>query len=153
MTVTYDTSFNTILTATHIYTQAGRIVVRADIIDDHGLTNAALGWLTILPGEPETTRNISGACHIPPIIPNQVINYQARGWDTYLNRLYRTTATWSLGNADAGSIHPSTGVFTAGLIAGTYADDIQVVSDTASDSATVEVFWPQRIVLPMILRD
>ncbi|MDF1514921.1 MAG: hypothetical protein P1S60_14015, partial [Anaerolineae bacterium] len=146
---TYDTSFSTTLTATHIYTQAGRMVVRADIIDDNGLTNAALGWLTVLPGTP-VTLDISPVDS--RVTPNQVIHYQARGWDTYLNRLYHIAAIWSLGNVDAGSIHPSTGVFTASLNAGTYLDGIQAVNGAASDSATVEVFWPQSIALPVVLR-
>ena len=62
----------------------------------------------------------------------------AVGYDA-LGNIVQVTPTWSVVNSTAGSINGSTGLFTAGTVAGTYLKTVQATSGAISGFATVNV--------------
>lgn len=66
-----------------------------------------------------------------------VQQFTAVGRDAF-NNVFAITPTWSVANG-GGVINPSTGVFTAGLVAGTYNNTVVATSGAVTGSATVNV--------------
>ena len=78
--------------------------------------------------------------------------FRAMAWDGYGNKMYNPAVTWTVTAGSVGTINAS-GVFTASASAGTYADVIVVGNGVLTDTASVTVFWPQRVCLPLVLKD
>jgi hypothetical protein len=146
----FDTAFDTVLTATHVYTVAGDYTARVEIYDDgSGLSHAALGNITVLAGTP-----VSLTVSPKPVdaVGGEQVGFRATGWDVYGNKVLDPAVTWSVTDIAAGDIN-STGVFTAGLQEGTYEDVVLAQSGVVSDTASVTVFWPQQVYLPLVMKN
>ncbi|MBN1975968.1 MAG: hypothetical protein JW918_01085 [Anaerolineae bacterium] len=146
----FDTAFDTVLTATHVYTVAGDYTARVEVYDDSsGLSHAALGNITVLAGTP-----VSLTVLPKPVdaVGGEQVDFRATGWDVYGNKILDPAVTWSVTDSAAGDID-STGVFTAGLQVGIYEDVVLAQSGVVSDTASVTVFWPQQVYLPLVIRD
>jgi hypothetical protein len=144
----FETDFSTVLTATHTFTAADDQVIRAEVIDETGLTGAALRVVTVLPGEPVTLQVRPTGVRL---IPGQSVRFRAAAWDVYGNRSWNPEVTWSLGSAKAGTLN-GTGVFTAGVHAGLYPDVVSASLGALAKQASVRVFWPRRLYVPLVLR-
>jgi hypothetical protein len=110
-----------------------------------------------------TSGGISGTADVtvtvlPPVLdhitvtPNPAIvqiggtqQFAATGWDVN-NNSFAITPVWSVVNPVAGGINASTGLFTAGVVAGPYANTIKASVGLISGTATVTV-----TVLPPVL--
>jgi hypothetical protein len=146
----FDTAFDSVLTATYIYTVAGDYSARVEIYDvGSGLSHAALGNITVLPGTPVT---LTVSPKPVDAVGAEQVDFRATGWDVYDNKILDPAVTWSVTDSAAGDID-STGVFTAGLQAGIYTDVVLVQSGVVSDTASVTIFWPQQVYLPLVIRD
>ena len=145
----FDTGFSPVLTASHTYTVAGEHTVRLEIRDDSLLSDAALKNVTVLPGIPTTLQVFPAEAQL---IPDQVLAFRASAWDAYDNRMYHPEVAWSLTDATAGAIDAG-GVFTAGLHAGTYPGVIRAESYSLIDTASLTIFYPYQIYVPLILRN
>jgi PKD repeat protein len=146
----FDTSFGTALTATHVYTVAGNYTVRLEVRDSgSGLSDAALHNIIVVSGDPVLLR-------VSPqevtAIPGEVLRFRVAGWDQYDNVMRYPDVTWSLTDTQAGTIDAS-GVFTASVEADIYTDVVLVESGGVSDTASVTIFWPYQVYLPLALRD
>ena len=86
------------------------------------------------------------------VVRGQQVGFRATGWDVYDNKVLDPAVTWSVTDISAGDID-STGVFTAGLQAGTYEDVVLAQSGVVSDTASVTVFWPQQVYLPLVMKN
>jgi len=80
------------------------------------------------------TEQVSQLDHIavtpsnPSVALNGTQTFTAQGYDQYNSAISGLTYTWNCTNQTAGSINSSTGVFTAGTVAGTYINVIQATS-------------------------
>jgi PKD repeat protein len=144
----WDTAFSTTLTASHSYTVADDHVIRADVKDTTGLTDAALQIVTVLPGEPASLQIAPTSVRLAP---GQSVQFRAGAWDTYGNRLWNPEINWSLSSAEVGTLD-STGWFTASAQAGFYPDAVVVTIPGLTARASVTIFWPQQLYLPEVLR-
>jgi len=144
----FDTDFSGVLTANHTYTVADDYVIRAEVQDATELTDAALKIVTVLPGEPTRLQVAPTAVRL---VPGQTVRFRANAWDAYDNRLWNPEVNWSLSSAGAGTLD-SAGWFTAGAQAGDYPDAVVVTTTGLTERASVTIFWPQQLYLPVILR-
>ncbi len=103
-----------------------------------------------------TSGGISGTADVtvtvlPPVLdhitvtPNPAIvqiggtqQFAATGWDVN-NNSFAITPVWSVVNPVAGGINAGTGFFTAGVVAGSYANTIKAAVGLISGTATVTV--------------
>jgi PKD repeat protein len=145
----FDTSFDSVFTATHVYTVAGDYTVRLEVRDSGGLSDVALHNITVAPDD---SVQLEVSPQVVTVVPGEVLRFRVTGWDQYGNVMYNPDVTWSLTDAQAGTIDAS-GVFTASVQAGTYTDVALVQSGVVSDTASVTVFWPQQVYLPLVLKD
>lgn len=145
----FDTGYGVAQTAVHSYTAAGDYTARVEVLSASGLSRSALRNITVLPGEP-ISLEVSPA--EVTMVPGEAVQFGVVGWDAYGNEMLNPSVVWTVTNSAAGVID-SSGVFTASATAGTYADVIQVESDGVVDTASVTVFWPYKIYLPLVLRD
>lgn len=145
----FDTTFGSAFTATHIYTVAGDYTVRLEVQDSGGLSDVALHNVTVAPDDPV---QLEVSPQVVTVIPGEVLRFRVTGWDQYDNVMYYPDVTWSLTDTQAGTIDAS-GVFTASVETGTYTDVIVVESGVVSDTASVTIFWPQQVYLPLVLKD
>jgi hypothetical protein len=143
----FDTGFSSVLTAARTYTVADDYVIRAEVLDDTGLTDAVLQIVTVLPGEPT---NLLVAPASLRLAPGQSARFRASAWDAHGNRLWNPEVNWSLSSAEAGTLD-STGWFTASAQAGFYPDAVVVTTPGLTARASVTIFWPQRLYLPVVL--
>ena len=144
----FDTSFGAALSTTQVYTTAGDHVIRVELRDESGLSNATLQQITVVP-----TTSV-GLEVWPPaaLVPGGSSRlFRATAWDTYDNVMYHPTMVWTVMDGSAGAIDTS-GIFTASTHSGVYTDVIHGASGTLTDTASVTVFWPHRIYLPLIAR-
>jgi hypothetical protein len=144
----WDTDFSLTLGATHAFTVAGEQTVRAEVQDAEGLTDAAFYNITVLPGAPLTLEVSPAAV---TMAPRTHVRFRASAWDVYGNRMYHPGVAWSVGDGGAGVID-SSGLFTAGLQAGTYPGVILAESSGVTDTASVTVLYPYRTYLPLVIR-
>jgi hypothetical protein len=144
----WDTDFGSTLSATHAFTEAGELTVRAEIKDAEGLTDAAFYNITVLPSEPMTLAVWPRAV---TMAPKAVSRFRATGWDVYGNRMYYPSVVWSVLNGDAGAIDGQ-GFFTASLQAGLYPNVVEAASNGSSDTAWVRILYPYQIYLPVVVR-
>ena len=145
----FDTGFDTVLTATHVYTVAGDYTARVELRDDSSLSHAALQNITVLPSMPITLEVSPG---LVSMVPGEVTRFRARAWDEYDNVMLNPAVTWSVTGGAAGVIS-DTGVFTASIQTGTYPDVILAEIDALGDTASVTIFWPYEVYLPLALRN
>lgn len=75
--------------------------------------------------------------------------FTAVGYDEYDNEV-AITPTWSVADAEAGSIDGATGLFTASFNIGTYPDAVVATDGAISGDATVEVTGYQ-VFMPVIM--
>lgn len=87
----------------------------------------------------------SGALATIVVVPNPVsvvagadVQFEATGRDANDN-IVPLSPTWSVVNATAGAIGPTSGLFTAGATPGTYANTVVATSGTITGTATVTV--------------
>ena len=66
--------------------------------------------------------------------------------------MYNPAVTWTVAASQAGAIGAS-GVFTAGVQAGTYAGAIVVGNGVLTETASVTVYWPHQVYLPLVMRN
>ncbi|MBN1485916.1 MAG: hypothetical protein JXA37_14480 [Chloroflexia bacterium] len=132
----WDTGFAPGLTSTHVYTESGDYVMRVEVRDDEGLTDAILGQLTVVPAELVELQVLPGQGNVMPGI---VIPYWAQGWDRYDNLIANPAVEWSVTDPNAGVIDAN-GIFTAGQKAGDYPDSILGQSNGVSDTASINIF-------------
>jgi hypothetical protein len=144
----FDTGFSGVLTPTHTYTVAGDYAVRVEILDDSGLSHAALGNITVLPATP-----ISLTLAPEPVsaVGAEQVQFHATTWDVYGNKDLEPDVVWSVSDGDVGDIG-STGILTAGVQSGTYTDAVVVQSGVVSDTVTVTIFWPQHVHIPLVVK-
>jgi hypothetical protein len=81
-----------------------------------------------------------------------VFRFRATAWDSYDNKMYNPAVIWTVAASQAGAIGAS-GVFTAGVQAGTYPDAIVVGNGVLTETASVTVYWPYKVYLPLVLKD
>jgi PKD repeat protein len=145
----FDTGFGTVLTATHVYTVAGDYTVRLEVRDtSSGLSDVDLHNITVQAGEPISLA-ISPAS--AAVVPGDLFRFRATAWDGYGNKMYNPAVTWTVTAGDAGVIDAS-GIFTASTSAGTYADTIVVGNGVLTETASVTVYWPRQVYLPLVLK-
>jgi len=145
----FDTLWSGILTRDHQFDEAGLHLVRVEVRDAEGLTDAAVRALLVLPGDIVTLAVTPGSA---TLAPGEILQFRATAWDTYDNQMNNPSVTWSVTEPPAGTISAS-GLFTAGLGSGTYPDGVQVSGGGQSDAATVTLVWPYRVYLPLVQRD
>lgn len=145
----FDTSFDSVFTATHVYTVAGDYTVRLEVRGSGGLSDVALHNITVVPGDPV---QLEVSPQVVTVVPGEVLRFRVTGWDQYGNVMYNPDVTWSLTDTQAGTIDAS-GVFTASVQTGTYTDVALVQSGAVSDTVSVTIFWPQQVYLPLVLKD
>jgi len=145
----WNTDFGPTLTANHAYTTAGDHVVRAEVRDAEGLTDAAFFNATALP---DATVALTIFPASPTLAPRQSRWFRAVGQDAYGNTMSNPAVAWSVTNPLAGTISAA-GVFTAGVEDAAYPDVILAESGSATDTASVTIAWPYQFYLPLILRD
>lgn len=75
----------------------------------------------------------------PSVAVNGSQSFTAQGYDQYGNLISGLTFAWSCTNATAGSIAPSTGIFAAGTVPGTYSLAIRADCGGAAAWTTVTV--------------
>ena len=144
----FDTAWDPDLQASEQYTLAGDYTLRLVVKDDSGLTHAALRNITVVPDAPVQLAISPG---VVTMVPGEVLRFRVTGWDQYDNVMYHPEATWSVTDAQAGTMGAG-GVFTASRQAGVYSDAIRVESDGVVGTATVTVAWPYSTYLPIVLR-
>lgn len=145
----FDTSFTSVLTATHVYTASGDYVVRFEVYDQvTGLSAAALRTLKVLPGPVVSLEILPGDA---ALIPSESLQWRYQALDIYDNPIFGPPLTWSLLNPLVGQID-STGIFTASLKYGLYNGVINLLSGGVSDTATVLIYPPFNIYLPLVRR-
>jgi PKD repeat protein len=144
----FDTGFGPVLSASHVYTAAGTHTARLEIRDDSGLSDAALHNVTVLPASPVSLEVLPGEASL---IAGQILPFRATARDTYDNLMYHPSVAWSMVDAAAGQIGAS-GVFTAGLQAGTYPGAVLGDAGGLQDTASITVFYPYHTYLPLLLR-
>jgi len=113
----------------HTYTDAGPHVVRVEVRDGGGLTDAAVDSFLLLPAAPILLQVD------PPVIktwPGLTTQFTAAAQDVYGNEMHNPPVTWSLADPQAGTIDAD-GLFTAGTAAGLYNE---LVVATWGSSAT-----------------
>ena len=145
----FDTAFSNVLTATHTYTVAGDHTARVEIMDQSGLTSAALQNLTLLP---TTAISLEVAPRQVTVTPKDIVHFHAIGWDTYDNRIWQPTVTWSVTSSQAGAIDAQ-GFFTASVHAGSYPDAVFVTGYGITKTASVTIVWPFHVTLPLVIRN
>jgi PKD repeat protein len=145
----FDTDFGATLTATHVYTVAGDYTVRLEVLGSGGLSDVALYNITVAPDD---AVQLEVSPQVVTVIPGEVLRFRVTGWDQYDNVMYHPDVTWVLTDTQAGTIDAS-GVFTASVAVGTYADVIQVESDDVIETASVTIVWPYQVYLPVVLKD
>ena len=141
----WDTNFASTLTANHAYTAAGDHVVRTEVRDTEGLTDAAFFNATALPDAAVALTIYPTA---PTLAPTGLRWFRAIGQDVYGNVMYNPDVAWSVTDPLAGTISAS-GVFTAGVEDGAYPGVILAESGSATDTASVTIAWPYRFYLPL----
>ena len=144
----FDTAFSTSLTATHVYTQTEDYTVRIEMRDDTGLSSSALQNITVQVGAPVILALRPSDL---TIAAGDTFPFSATGEDIYGNASRNPDVIWTLTDPAAGLID-TTGVFTASHTVGTYSNVVSVASGAISDTATVTIFWPYQIYLPLVVR-
>jgi PKD repeat protein len=143
-----DTDWAADLAPTHVYTEAGDYTIRLVVRDDTGLTGAALRNITIVPAAPV---QLELSPQVVTVVPGEVLRFYVTGWDQYDNVMYHLDVAWSVTNPQVGVIDAS-GVFTASLAAGDYADAVRVEANGVAVYASVTVAWPYQVYLPLVQR-
>jgi hypothetical protein len=143
-----DTVFGPSLTASHVYTVAGFHTVFVEVLDEGGLTDAAAGVFVVTSGPVADLEVLPSAATLSPL---ETIHFRAWGWDSYDNRMSNPDVSWSMLDGAAGAINVD-GLFTASLQAGTYPGSIQGTSNGMSDTASVSIFYPYQVYLPLVFR-
>jgi hypothetical protein len=148
---TWDTAWGGIFTPTHAYTVAGDYTARVEVRDPDNLTDAAVGNLTVVPGEPVQLAVDPAAVLLAP---GEVFQFRAAAWDTYANGMANPAVAWSVADPSAGTIDAS-GVFTASQQSGTYTDTVHAQIDGLTDTASVTIYQipTYAVYLPIVLRD
>ncbi|MBN1262229.1 MAG: hypothetical protein JXB35_16240, partial [Anaerolineae bacterium] len=144
----FDTAFNTVLTATHVYTTAGDVTVRLEVQDGTGLTRSATQNLVIRPAAISDLEVLPGEVRVAP---NAVVHFKTKAKDAYENVMYHANVVWSLAHAQAGALS-ATGVFTAGIETGAYPNAVRATANTISDAADVIIAWPNHVYLPILMK-
>lgn len=145
----FDTSYGATLTATHAYTTAGDVSVRLEVRDTaSGLSHADLQNIIVQAGEPIS---LALAPADATIVAHEGLPFRVSAWDSYSNRMTNPGVTWTVSLSEAGTID-ARGVFTASGEAATYPDAVKVATGVLSDTASVTVFWPYSILLPVTLK-
>ena len=143
----FDTGFATGLTATHVYTVTGDHTVRIEVRDDSsGLTDAALESVTVRPGDVDDLEVLPGELMM---LPEETERLWAIGWDVYDNWMLHPDVAWTTTDPEAGKIS-ATGLLTSGLKAGAYPDVIWATSGNVVATASVTIFWPSQVYLPLV---
>ena len=91
--------------------------------------------ITVLPGALATITVFPNPGTLPT---GGTLTFTAVGKDAVGN-IVQVTPSWSVVNATAGTINSGTGLFTAGMVAGTYPGTVQATSGAISGFATVKV--------------
>jgi hypothetical protein len=144
----WDTGWSTEKVNFHVYTDAGPHVVRVEVRDEGGLTDAAVDSFLLLPGTP-TSLEVD-----PPVIktwPGLTTQFTAAAWDDYGNEMHNPPVTWSLADPQAGAINAD-GLFTAGTAAGLYNELVVATWGQLSDSAQVLIYYPYSCYLPVVMK-
>jgi hypothetical protein len=144
----WDTDFSPAFTATHTFTTANEYTVRAEVQDAGGLTDWAFFNISALPGVPVGLLVYPGAATMGP---GMEFGFRAMAWDAYGNRMYHPEVVWSVTEPLVGTIGAD-GVFTSGMHFGTYPDSIVADSNGVTDTASVTIFGPFEIYLPLTMR-
>ena len=84
-----------------------------------------------------------------PYDANEIWDIQYAQYD---NKMYHPAVTWTVVTSQAGAIGVS-GLFTAGVQAGTYTDAIVVGNGVLTETASVTVYWPYQVYLPLVLKE
>src|ERR1017187_7834286 len=101
-------------------------------------------WTVALGGGTITSTGLFTAGATPGLFAHTVVasvgtlTFTAVGKDAVGN-IVQVTPSWSVVNATAGTINSGTGLFTAGMVAGTYLSTVQATSGGVSGVATVNV--------------
>jgi PKD repeat protein len=145
----FDTGFGAVLTATHTYIVAGDYTVRLEVRDSvSGLSDIDLHNVTVQAGEPVSLTVMPDEA---AVVGADTFRFRATAWDSYGNKMYNPAVTWTMIISQAGAIDAS-GLFTAGVQAGTYPDAIVVGNGLLTETVSVTVFWPHRVYLPLVVR-
>ncbi len=144
----FDTLWSAVKIRDHAFNEAGLHMVRVEVRDAEGLTDAAVRPLLVLPGNAVT---LAVSPEAATLAPHETLRFRATAWDVYDNRMNNPSVTWSVSDGAVGEIGAS-GLFTAGLAAGIHPDVIQATSGSASDTASVTIVYPYQIYLPLVER-
>jgi hypothetical protein len=145
----FDTGWSTILTSTHVYTEAGDYTARLELYDGSETSNSALVQLTVLPA---AFTSLEATPSQLWVTPHEAVKLRSSANDVYGNEVFDPSGVvWTLLQPLAGTLDPS-GIFTASLKAGTYPDAIRASLGGIEDKITVTVFYPFKVYLPVILK-
>ena len=133
----------------HTYTDAGPHVVRVEVRDGGGLTDAAVDSFLLLPATPVL---LEVDPHSSKTFPWLTIQFTAAAEDAYGNVMHNPPVTWSLADPQAGTIDAD-GLFTAGTHTGEYNDVVVATWGQLSGTANVLIYYPYRFYLPVVMRD
>ena len=112
------------------------------------LSDSAFRNMTVMAGDPV---DLEVSPHVVTMVPREVLRFRARAWDEYGNTMHHPQVDWSVTDPRVGDISAS-GVFTAGIESGLFVDSVRAESDGVTEAASVTVFWPYQLCLPVMLK-
>jgi hypothetical protein len=143
-----NTIWSTSASTSYSDTEAGLHTVRVEVKDAGGLTDADVGAFLVLPSDLKTLQIDARSVKM---YGGHTQLFRARAWDGYDNEMGNPPVTWSVTDPLAGAID-ATGIFTAGVKPGLYPDAIMAESNGVTAAASVTIFWPYQVYLPLTLR-
>lgn len=131
------TTDSTLQNPTNVYTVAGTYSVKLTATNAGGSGDTTkTNYITVTPG---ALHHITVSPSHPTVDITASQTFTATGFDQFNNARSGDTIAWSVANATVGSINASTGVFTAGTVAGTYNNVVVAVSGAVTGNASVVV--------------
>lgn len=121
-----------ISTVLRLGTKAGAYLVSASITS--GLRHSVTFYATAAPG-PLISMAIRPSVSV--IAAGSKLPFEAVGYDQYFNEIPRPLVTWSVQNG--GGTIDSTGIFTAGLVLGSFSNTIKATSASVGANASVSI--------------